>query len=343
MTAQEQGRSGWRERLARVPVLGNLVAGARGMYSLRVWRGQLRRDIVALRDDRDALRADVAALRRDLQALEPQRLDQRREIDAHVEHAVTELARRLESVRLADLAARDDWTRGLEASLEARTRQAERRIATADAQAREFAGLTARLRAGLRGLHRAQADAAPACALRVGSLAQALAELAADTHAAVWQQALAMAADGVPGVAVVVLPAGASSGWAAALRDLPEQSLDAILAPDGAQALGEAAMRELAATAAVALKPAGCLAVRLDNPENAAVALALCAASPGVIAWTPQALTATWSSSGVEPPAIWRLDADDAPALAGEGPGLDALNRLLGGSRRFVAVARRGD
>jgi len=324
------GESNWRHRLGRVPVLGNLAAGLRGVYSLRAWRASLRQDI--------------ADLRRDLQTASA-RLDHldrlRDELQARQDRAFEAQADRLSQARAAEQAERDAWRRDIEAWLGEEAERGERRLAAGTWQAAQVQSALDQVRAVVRDSRRASspADTRGGDWPTAVSGAVAVAALAEDVDAASWREWQTLLPDDAR---VLVLPPETPTAWAAGLQALPTGSLSALAAPSGAAALDAAGMRAFARAAVAVLAPGGQLAIRLDNPENAAVAAALCNAGPGVFAWTPDALTSALCEAGLAPVALWRLDPA-MPVFEGEGEAAAAVNRLLAGPRRFLAVAGRDD
>lgn len=326
--------SNWRHTLGRVPVLGNLVTGLRGVYSLRAWRAALRQDIADLRRDLQTLTDRTQAWREDLQSQEARLLKTLDERDAQARE-------RHAQAREVDRAERLAWMHETGTRLNAALERGERRLEAGVAQEAQIRAALSQLQSMLRESQRSPGRAGAATVALPPSVpaASALAALADDQDAASWREWLTPLD---PDAQVLLLPDEAPDGWTQGLRAVASGSLGGIAVPAGVRHLDAAAMRAVALAAAAALAPGASLVIRLDNPENAVVAAALCQAGPGVVAWTPEALAQVLRDAGFADVALWRLDAAEPP-IAGEGEATAALNRLLAGPRRFIAVATRGD
>lgn len=312
--------SEWKERIGRLPVLGNLLVGARGLWSLRAWRAQLRAEVAALA-------GRTGAVERRVDSLEA-RQDQ-------FEQAVATL-------RVAD---------GAQARLDAIARRQERDALRLHEQARRVETLASTVRQSVAqvrqiAVHQRFAQGAsapaegppPAAAVAVIDLAALIDEQGLRLPA---EACALLAAQATPEARAARLPDVDPEGWAAGLRAQAPASLAAVIAERGAGALGRARFDELLDAAAAALRPHGVLVLDFANPEQADVAAQLVAQAAGGTVWTAALVERHLRATGYVEVRVVRHGQDEAARLPGEGEAIARLNRWLCGPRRYAVCAQR--
>ncbi|GAA5235915.1 hypothetical protein FOZ76_26235 [Verticiella sediminum] len=341
-------RSDWKGRIGRLPVLGNVFTGLRGVWSLSAWRAQLRQQIDALSERSQTLEMRLAQAQAGTERAEmaSQALEARL---VQLEQAVALLEPGLQRERAAD-AARLEERLARVADLQARYAQTlyahERRLRATSAELRQ--GLTQMRRVAARQAF-AQADLpapvpapalAPACRLAAQAL-DAFLGPEAEPQLAPFQHLLAAQA-GVGEPRGVLLPAGFASDWAQGLGAFTAGSLAAVVAPAGAGALQRAELDALLDAAAQALRPDGLLVLAYANPENAVVAGRLVVEAAGAPIWTPPLMERCVRDAGYGEVSVLRYAADADDGLPAEaGAGFERLERWLFGPRRFAVHGRR--
>ena len=304
--------SNWKQRLGRIPVLGQGLRALRGVYSLPIWREALRRDIAQVHAQSEALAGRLDELAQRCEALERTVVER---VDAH------EQARQRQAEVLASMERRlHAMGADLEHALGSLRQLQLHALTGAGASAQATAPAARELLAPVR-----LADAVSAAPARFVHYQHILEPLQAHTDAqslhlhaappAVWLDSLAAQAGA--GLAVVTALAGAEEAAA------PE-----------AECLLDAALQALA--------PAGIYIVQLPNPENLAVAAQLLAAAPPVRAWAPARLEHLARLAGYADVTVLRFGAEGWTDDIGVAPADEALSRLLHGPRQYAIVARRG-
>lgn len=320
--------SNWKQRLGRIPVLGQLARALRGVYSLPVWRDQLRQDIAQAHAHCAALaQADEAAMRR-IDAVTQRLEESARRIDT-LERAVQERLERHEQARMrqADVAA------GL-----------ERRLHAMEADLLHALRSVRQLQ--LHAITGAGAPAADAILPRSEPLAAPVrledGAIHASPHFAPYAHILEPLT-AREGTQALHLHDSAPAAWLDSLAARADAGLALITALGGAEDADAAPIESLFDAALGALAPGGVLILQLPNPENLAVAAELLLAEPPARAWTPARAERLARLAGYAEVAVLRFGAD-APADCAELPARDGetLSHLLHGPRQYAIVARRG-
>ena len=322
----------WKQKLDTLPVVGNLIAGLRGVFSLRIWREAMRSDIQALRERDGGIESALAQLAGRLDALqaghealqsrhESLQRELRRDIDdgmRSLQGAVGRQADRVAHVERALHAHASDVSHGLR---ELRRCAAELRFAQAEGGQAE-----PEPHAPLASANAAASGQAPAGEEDEPALRAPFSQILLPFH-------------GEPDAAIVSLHASAPPAWRARLDAVAPGSVAAVLALAGAHTLDAAATQAWLDAAWRALRPDGVLIVQYPNPENLVVASEMLQAEPPCHPLAPARAERLLRATGFGRTTIMRLLPEDEQArLPGEGLAVERLNRLLCAPRAFAAV-----
>lgn len=325
----------WKERIERIPVLGNLVAGFKGVYTLRTWRAAIRNDVAGLSHDHARLAEQLALLERkwsdDTQQLE-RRLDERF-------RAMDEAAKLLQS----DVGAvRGQNTRIADALgvFQIELNRLHSTLANARRELNELAWSVIQLNPGkpVNSAHRREgqdSDLKPDCVLRcIAADPQDIAQ-----RVAPFRHALG---DRLEQPSVLHLHVYAADMWLPLLRQEAGR-YNLITALDGASATGAPKYDTLLRAVQSALQADGCFVACFANPENLVVASELLQSEAPVQALAPSRACSLALDLGFSHADVVRFDADDETLrLPGEGAAVERINHLLFGPRRFALIARNG-
>lgn len=331
--------SNWKQRLGNIPVLGQLARALRGVYSLPIWRAQLRADI-AQAQARHAELAESTA-----QALAQVNEPAMRRIDAVIQR-LDEMAQRLHEPAERVDAVQQAVHERLAHYEQLRVRQAE---AAADMEQRLHA-MEADLLQALRGVRQLQLSRLTQAEVTAAEIVRppaapapvALAEVslhAAPLFAPYTHILTPLAAQ--TGALALHLHTRPPAAWLDDLAAHAGAGLSMISALAGAEDAGGAPLESLLEAALAALAPGGVLLLQLPNPENLMVAAELMTAEPPARSLLPARAERLVRQAGYAEVAIQRLDAE-VPTAAEYAEAGEVLSRLLHGSRQYAIVARRG-
>lgn len=345
--------SAWKQKLANLPVLGKLVVGLRGVYSLGTWRAELRQQQSELNARLDAQEARLNGLGQELAELRSdylstkervQRLSaetetlQQQAAEAQAREESARSANSANSARSARLASTMSWlvqrTDRLEDDLaRARSTLGETRVRDALAAQPALPAL-GQADASTASGDDARPDA-PVFALEPQSLASLL---AGSPMLERWQhlftalpdpaQAQALCLDHVPVTA-----------WLAALRGLSSQEVALVVATHGGPA-STVALPELLRAANAALAPGGLLVLVLPNAGNLLVAARLLQEDRPV-GITPGRAAELARDAGLVDVRTLLSDGSELPAAKSQDAEQHSLSQLLETPARFCLFARK--
>lgn len=327
----------WKQRVEQLPVLGSLLSGLRGVFTLRVWRAEMRRDIALLHDRADAasigqarLQERVDELGRNLGGLDERFVGLVERVQA-LEQGFERLSERQSQLDDVAMCFRAEVNRC--ASDLAHARRDIRRLGAEIRFAQEGPapqdGRTGETPAG-PGACGSSGSAVPA-ALAAGDAADTDALLAPFDHvlASLWSD---------PQAPIIHLHALPVSRWIDALREAGGNAA-AVTALAGADLADAPDPAVLFDAAQAALRPDGVMVVRYANPENLVVAAHCLQADPPLRAVPPARAEILARRAGFVRTGVLRFDADDeAHRLPGEGLAVERLNQLLSGPRSYGVV-----
>lgn len=336
--------SSWKQKLANLPVLGNLVVGLRGVYSLGTWRAELRQqqsELAARLDAQESrlhgLSQELAELRRDCLSTKEsvQRLST--ETETLLKHAGEAQAReeRARSARLANTMAwlvqrmdrlDGDLARTRSAFGEQVVHQALTASATAPASDPADAGTFS---------DKVAASDAPVLAL----VSQPLASVLADSPALErWQHLLT----GLPDPAqaqTLCLDQVPVTAWVPALQGWANQEVALIVATHETLTCA-AALPDLLRAANASLAPGGMLLLVLPNAGNLLVAARLLQQDRPV-GLTPGRAAELARNVGLVDVRTLLSDGSELAIPQGQDAELQNLDQLLTSPARFCLVARK--
>lgn len=312
------GLSNWKQRLGQVPVLGQLMRALRGVYSLPVWREDLRRDIAGLNER-------ASGLAQQQQAQLERLAEVQQTVTAQSGHLAAQLAR-FDQSRMRQDDAVAGFAQRLHA-LEADLQHALRGVRQLQLHAVTGLGTP---------LESAPAGPAPAV-VKPESLASMTTDeaegLAPFAHLL---QPLQAAAD----AQALRLHKSPPATWLTALGAQAGAGLAVIVALSGLEDDGAPPIARLLEAAQAALAPGGVCIWQMPNPENLSVVaeLLLAGGEPRILA--PGRAERQARQAGFGNVAVLRFGADE-PAAGDAASGNAQWQRLLHGPRQYALVAHR--
>lgn len=332
----------WKQRIERIPILGNVVSGLAGVYTLRVWRSNLREHLAQLTQ-----RADEASIRLQEHAARLAELEAR---TARLEDAASAL--RAGVSRLEENSTRLEQQG---AHLEGRSARLADSVGVFELSLNRMASDLALTRRDMSRLNRhvAVAEATEAAspspntdetvdqalhgglpfevqALNEGRLTELMSPI---------QHVLApiRAKAGADTLHLHALP---KALWIPALRGAKQQ-YGLITALQAADEAGAPPAHELFQAAQEALDAQGVFVASFANPENLIVANERKLADPpGLLLPPAHALQIARQAGFVQSDIVRYDEADESNRLPGTGSAVEQLNQLVCGPRRYALLAR---
>lgn len=296
----------WKERLERLPVLGNLLTGLKGIYTLRTWRAQMRDDIARLEQL-------VRSLEQLMQAQD--------EILARAQADMRE-----HGARLGDGFALLEWRfNRLHSELKHAQRGLSQLAWDLGRQAVPDHALA------VEPVSPAAGDAAVLPQPRTMDASELAQQMAP------FRRALEPLP---PEEDVLHLHAYPVDAWLTVLqRERGRYRL--ITALENTDDERMPLVGTLARHAVVALQPQGCFVLSAPNPENLVVASALMQHEERIPVVLPQRARSAVLAAGFDEVEVVRFDADDIAPLPGDGRAIERLNEMLCWPRRYALIARK--